>query len=212
MYTGIAVTLIFLIICVAAMYMYSVSIKASDEKDEVCMSKAMYDKLTSAPTVVYKEKVVNVPIVYPSHDTADVVENRDRRVVEDDLYPAVNRTSAHLFRDFHVHKDVFNIPTQHGSDTYRLVGYLKNDSDPNGTWKLFGRDKDRNRGEFYIIPTNNINDIKIQITDSVISGREKLRSLDTIPDTLTFNSPLLSKTPYTFVELPKGDLTDLRYA
>ena len=204
------------LLCVGAYLMMNTSSpsetntnQSKGKADEmVCMTKTTYDRLSQSPKVVYKEKIVHTPIV---HAATDVVDHRDRKVLHDELYPAVNRTSAHLFRDFHLHKDIFNIPTQPGSDTYRLVGYLKNDSDPNGTWKLFGRDKDRNQGEYYMIPTNHINDIKIQVTDSIISGRDRLRSLDTIPDTISFNSPLLAKTPYTFVELPKGDLKDLRY-
>ena len=213
-HTIATVVLIVAASCVAVyVYLFYPDVQPRDgTSNTVCMSKDAYDRLTASPKVVYKEKVVHVPVMEAvAPQAADIVEVRDRRVLHDDLYPGINRTSAGVFRDFHVHQDVFNIPTQPTNDRYRLVGYLKNDIDPTGTWKLFGRDKDRNRGEFYLTPTNNYNDIKIQITDSMVVGREKLRSLDTIPDTLTFNSPLLSNTPYTFVELPKGDLTDLRY-
>jgi hypothetical protein len=213
----IATTAVLVVVsCVALYVLYSYAFLPPDTSqtnmdNTVCMTKEAYDRLSASPKVVYKEKIVHVPVMEAAAAQADVVETRDRRVLYDELYPGVNRTSAGVFRDFHVHQDVFNIPTQPVNDTYRLVGYLKNDSDQQGTWKLFGRDKDRNRGEFYITPTNNYNDIKIQITDNMVVGREKLRSMDTIPDSLTFNSPLLSNSPYTFVELPKGDLKDLRY-
>ena len=208
-YIGITAVSIFVVFGICYIFITDHNNHNKNKKDDVvCMSKAAYETMIRQPRVVYQERVV--PVVLPTK-TTDVVEERDRKVVNDDLYPALNRTSANLFRDFHVYQDVFNIPTQPTRDTYRLIGYLKNDQDSNGTWKLFGRDKDRNRGEFYIVPTNNYNDIKIQLTDNIVSSREKLRSLDTIPDSVTFNSPLLEKSPYTFIELPKGDLSDLRY-
>jgi hypothetical protein len=49
-------------------------------------------------------------------------------------------------------------------------------------------------------------DLKIQITDDIVKGNEKLRSVDTLPNELTFESPLLAKTPYTVSELPKENL------
>jgi hypothetical protein len=76
---------------------------------------------------------------------------------------------------------------------------------------LFARQLDRNRADFYAVPANGYGDIKVPITNDMIVGRDKLRDVYTIPDTMTFSSPLMESTPYTFVGLPKSDLQDLRY-
>jgi hypothetical protein len=91
------------------------------------------------------------------------------------------------------------------------VGYLTSkdatSSDSGGNnWKLFARQKDRHSAEFYIIPANNNYDIKVMLTDDVVKGT-RLRDTYTIPNELSFNNPLLNKTPYEFVEIPKTDFT-----
>lgn len=119
--------------------------------------------------------------------------DRDIRVLNDPLYPPLNRmvSSPHY-------------------DTFRLIGYLKSscetERDVGGnTWKLFGRMKDRRAGEFYISPANTTDDIKIPLTSDVILG-QRLSDIDTIPSELMFKSPLLNKCHYLFIELPRGHL------
>ena len=101
------------------------------------------------------------------------------------------------------------VPSNDTMDRYRIVGYLVS-SDENkdaggNNWKLFARQKDRHTSDFYIVPANNNYDIKIQLNDNVVVG-ERLRDVYTIPNTMTFNSPMLNKSPYEFVEIPKADL------
>jgi hypothetical protein len=84
------------------------------------------------------------------------------RVLNDPLYPAYNRTDRGTFEGImsETVKRNFNMPTQYYNDSYRLVGYLSNDDDEIGNWKIFGRQKDRNRGEFYMIPVNRNYEVK----------------------------------------------------
>ena len=170
--------------------------------DKVCIDKDRYVEMTSQPT----QTVVVEPssIVTPSY-----TRERDMRVLNDPLYPAFNRTDRGTFETVvdNTLKRNINIPTQYYNDSYRLVGYVSNPDDDTGRYKLFARQKDRNRADFYMIPVNKNYEMKIQITDKMTVG-DKLRDVDTLPEVMTFNSPLLSPTPYTFVELPKGDLTD----
>jgi hypothetical protein len=146
-----------------------------------------------------------------THDThvAADVRNRDMRVLYDPLYPAQDRSTIANYAG--IARRNFNLPTQSVDDTYRLVGYLANQSSVTPTWKLFARQLDRNRADFYAVPANGYGDIKVPITNDMIVGRDKLRDVYTIPDTMTFSSPLMESTPYTFVGLPKSDLQDLRY-
>lgn len=122
--------------------------------------------------------------------------NRDIRVLNDPLYPPLNRMVSTPYYD-----------------TFRLVGYLKsscdNERDAGGnTWKLFGRMKDRRMGEFYISPANTNDDIKIPLTSDVMMG-PRLSDIDTIPNELMFKSPLLNLCHYIFIELPRGQLDSM---
>jgi hypothetical protein len=137
---------------------------------------------------------------------------RDRKVLEDQLYPPLNRS------DNRTHTELVNnitnrnmyIRTNDINDTYRLVGYVTNNSDEkdtgNNNWKLFARQKDRNISEFYMKPTDNNNDVKVPITDDIVLG-DRLRDIYNIPKQLTFKSPMFNKDPYNVVEVPKADLS-----
>ena len=137
---------------------------------------------------------------------------RDRKVLEDQLYPPLNRS------DNRTHTELVNnitnrnmyIRTNDINDTYRLVGYVTNNSDEkdtgNNNWKLFARQKDRNISEFYMKPTDNNNDVKVPITDDIVIG-DRLRDIYNIPKQLTFKSPMFNKDPYNVVEVPKADLS-----
>ena len=137
---------------------------------------------------------------------------RDRKVLEDQLYPPLNRS------DNRTHTELVNnitnrnmyIRTNDINDTYRLVGYVTNNSDEkdtgNNNWKLFARQKDRNISEFYMKPTDNNNDVKVPITDDIVVG-DRLRDIYNIPNQLTFKSPMFNKDPYNVVEVPKADLS-----
>jgi hypothetical protein len=137
---------------------------------------------------------------------------RDRKVLHDPLYPPLNRS------DNKTHTELANnianrnmyIRTNDMGDTYRLVGYVTNNSDDkdvgNNNWKLFARQKDRHISEFYMKPTDNNNDVKVPITDDIIIG-DRLRDIYNIPQQITFKSPMFNKDPYNVVEVPKADLS-----
>lgn len=165
-------------------------------KDKVCLDAAHYE------TLLRQNKT---PVVPPNH-----TRQRDLKVLQDPLFPAYNRTDKTAYEGIveYTARHEFNVPTQSNHDTYRLIGYLVNDEDETSKkWKLFGKMKDRNRSDFYMMPVDRTQDMKIQLQDSMIVG-EKVRSLDTVPEEITFNTPLLAETPYKYIELPKGDFTD----
>ena len=150
-----------------------------------------------------------------THITLDTIGNtreRDLRVLNDPLYPAYNRTDSGTFNSVFENtlKRNINVPTQRYHDSYRLIGYLINNNDEIGRWKVFGKQRERNIGDFYMTPVDKTQDMKIQITDSIVMG-QKLKDIDNIPDELVFKTPLLAPTPYKFTELPKADLTDIAF-
>ena len=137
---------------------------------------------------------------------------RDRKVLNDPLYPPLNRsdnkTHAELANNI-ANRNMY-IRTNDMGDTYRLIGYVTNNSDDkdtgNNNWKLFARQKDRHISEFYMKPTDNNNDVKVPITDDIIVG-DRLRDIYNIPKQITFKSPMFNKEPYNVVEVPKADLS-----
>lgn len=163
-----------------------------DRIDKVCMTHSEYARLSQPPSL-------------PS------TSERDYRVIRDPLFPPLNRTDTvnHVSLEANIKNRNMYVPTNETGDTFRMVGYLASkdaSQDAGGNnWKLFARDKDRHTSEFYIVPSNNNYDIKIFLTPEVVKG-ERLRDLYTIPSRLTFDSPMLNKTPYEFVEIPKADL------
>jgi hypothetical protein len=164
------------------------------DSNKVCMTAAQFERLHEKKREVVVEHRVEM--------------DRDRRVLSDPLYPPLNRTDRSTYEGL---RKMLPVSTRPEFDTYRLLGYLRSTSsspepDTGGnTWKLFGRMKDRNQGDFYISPANNQDDIKIPLTPEVVKG-ERVRDVYTLPSQLSFNSPLLHGTPYVFAELPKSDL------
>lgn len=170
-------------------------------EDKVCMKISEFKKL-SVPQTSELPKKINL-----------IDDSRDRRVLNDPLYPALNRS------EFDVHnsvveqiqkKNLYNT-TQEFTDRFRLVAYITNqdsNKDSGGnTWKLMGRQKDKNRGEFFMVPANNNYDMKIMLNNDILAG-EKLRDIYTIPKELSFKTPLLNESPYEVTEIPMNDFTN----
>lgn len=181
------------------------SYKSDDDK--VCMSKHQYEAIAQAQERV-EHQGGRGRVTRGGFTRGGFTRERDLRVLQDPLYPALNRPdrgSFELVMENTARREI-NVPTRTYNDSYRLVGYLTNSDADIPKWKMFGRQKDRNRGDFYMVPVDRTQDMKVQITDSIIVG-DKVRDLDTIPTQISFNSPLLSSTPYMFTELPKADLS-----
>ena len=174
------------------------------EKDnaKICMTVDEYKNLLDNKT--------NIKMI-SEKSKEDTIE-RDRKVLDDDLYPPLNRgdTVSHTRLANNINNRKMYINTQETGDTYRLVAYVSSTSNMkdsgNNNWKLFARQKDRHTSDFYMIPTDNTNDLKVSITNDNVIGT-KLRDIYDIPQQITFNSPLLNKEPYNVVEVPKADLS-----
>jgi len=181
---------------------------------KVCLSQDEYSKLKDAPA---QTVIVHHP---PNMDIRQLPvqssTTRDRRVLDDPLYPPLNRTDAvtHDAVNVRVQNRNMYVPTNDLGDSYRLVGYLvSNDEEQDkggNSWKLFARQKDRHSSDFYMVPANKNYDIKISIKDDMVQGT-RLRDLYSIPNEISFNSPLLNKGPYEFIENPKTDYSSSQY-
>lgn len=183
--------------------------KDKDVDNKVCLSLPEYQKLLLQKSQPQQPLIIQQPIQQPPQQSS----TRDYRVLNDQLYPPLNRTDAQTHTAFTANIENRNmyVPTRDIKDNYRLVGYVINNTDNEkdaggNKWKLIAREKDRNTADFYMIPSDSRYDIKVAITDNIVTNG-RLRDIYTIPNSITFNSPLLNKTPYEFVEIPKTDYT-----
>jgi hypothetical protein len=145
--------------------------------------------------------------------------DRDLRVLQDPLYPALNRS------EYDIHNNVVSAidekqlyqSSQKYNDRFRLVAYVtstnsgSDEKDAGGNrWKLMGKTKSRNNADFFLVPVDKNYDMKLMLDNNIVVG-EKLRDIYTIPKQLSFKSPLLHTTPYDVVELPMTDFTQPYY-
>lgn len=163
--------------------------------------------------------VLSCPIPTKTYEVITPLEqapNRDRKVLDDPLYPPLARTDEQTFNSVvrEVNQgNLYQNPVD-SLDSFRLVGYLSStDSvkDAGGNnWKLMARMKDRQHGEYYIIPANNNIDLKIPLTPDIVVS-ERLKDVYTLPKEMRFRSPMLNDGVYQYTEIPKTDFSSPRY-
>ena len=113
----------------------------------------------------------------------DPISTRDRAANSDPLYPPLNRMPRRDIQE----------------DTFRFIGYLVNSEDKEDTWKLYGREKQRGQGDFYVTSANKNMDMKITITQEMTQGGQRLRDIWDIPNELKIKHPMFSEHPYQVV-------------
>tara|TARA_B100001758_G_scaffold247074_1_gene263786 strand:- start:5994 stop:6638 length:645 start_codon:yes stop_codon:yes gene_type:complete len=202
--TYITFFICFLIVFILLLTLLYFFTNSNSRNNRICLTIDQYNNLLSNTTQI-------IPEPQPIYDKTDTIK-RDHKVLDDDLYPPLNRsdTNTHTQLANNIINRNMYVKTNNIDDTFRLVGYVTNNAtetdNGNNSWKLFGRQKDRHSSEFYMTPTNSNNDLKIPLTRDIIVN-DKLDDIYSIPNTLTFNSPLLNKEPYNVVEVPKADLS-----
>jgi len=136
----------------------------------------------------------------------DPVMQRDKRVLEDPLYPPMARQGADNTRALMQEPRLHPSRATDSFDSYRLVGYLVSQEDRNDTWKLFAREKypRRSDADFYVSSANRNMETKLPLPPDSTSPR--LRDLYALPDYVQINQPLFDKHPYAVVQLPPPNL------
>lgn len=219
MFYEITVVIIAFLLIIISLIVYIIFSSADSKVSGAATKPAPFPASVSGPEASNKICLsiddYNVLLDKANHNkqaARDETVIRDRKVLNDPLYPPLNRsdnkTHAELANNI-ANRNMY-IRTNDMGDTYRLVGYVTNNSDDkdtgNNNWKLFARQKDRHISEFYMKPTDNNNDVKVPITDDIIVG-DRLRDIYNIPRQITFKSPMFNKDPYNVVEVPKADLS-----
>lgn len=153
-----------------------------------------------------KEKEISPPALSEQQPINVNVDQRDRMVLQDPLYPPYNRSTT--ANTYNYATNLIPFTSRDNSDGFRLVGYLVDQEDRSDTWKLFAREKYRGgRSEFYVSPSNRENDVKVFLSNDNVVGQQKFRDIYDIPDQVSINHPMFSNHSYTVVELPKSDFS-----
>lgn len=158
---------------------------------------SMYEPLlgSTSDNVLY-QNVRPVELPRPLNTIAisnDFIRRRDNAVINDPLYPPLNRSSV----DPH--------------DNYRLVGYLVGEESTSDSWQLYGRKVNNTRSQFYARPTDKNIDLKIQLEDNMMPSRDRIRDLDNLPESVTLDHPLFTSGSYKITENPRTDFNSLYF-
>lgn len=149
--------------------------------------------------------ITSVPII-------DNVEARDRRVLDDPLYPTYGRTERPLFDMLVKNRQsgLFNMQTRGSSDTPRAMGLARNDR-TGQIYHLMGKQSysGSNKGEFYLVNTDRTNNLKIDLIDR--SGKQIIKNYWDIPEKLTINDGIFEGNTFTIQEIKKPDLYSNQY-
>ena len=153
-----------------------------------------------------KEKAKICPVQQTCHIVKEVQvkESRDNAVLNDPLYPPLNRSARDV--------PIPPMPRNRNTDSFRLVGYLVDQSDKNYSWKIFAMEKYKGgRSQFYATPTNRDIDMKVFLSNDIIVGRDKFIDLYNLPDKVNIQHPMFSKGTYDVVQLPMSDFSTNYY-
>jgi hypothetical protein len=157
---------------------------------------------TIASTSVATHSDVHHP-VYPVVQV-DPVTLRDNAVMDDVLYPPLNRTDRPNIDMLVNNPAIVGHPTRGSPDTYRPLALAK-DTISNETYYLMGREKYRgsSQGEFYLVPTDKQNRLKIQLLDE--RGNQLIKDIYGIPDQVTIKTGIFKDKVIALEELKKTD-------
>jgi hypothetical protein len=197
------VILILMVIAVLAILIWKIQVPAAAAAPAA--TAGAVERVATCPDnmVCIPKETYNLSSVY----------QRDRAVIADELMPPRNRTDTMNHARFQqgVKNRDYGQPTRSdGYDSYRLVGYLQPQNIEPGTrpdtWKLFARQKDRNRSDFYVSSADRNIDVKIPLSDSMMT-EERLTDAMSLPNEVTIQHPMLTSKDYQVIELPKTDIS-----
>jgi hypothetical protein len=217
-YKGLSITLGVLLITLSCFFVWFVFRKKYNNLIGNCTF------VDNNQLLVIKQPVTqthNVHVVEQSQQTditetttpalnVDKVQMRDERVLYDPLYPPLNRSNVDTTSRYIA--SIRPTATRDSSDTYRIIGYLVDEEDKNETWKLYAREQHRGgRADFYATPANRNYDVKVSLDNNVITSKDKFRDMYSIPDQVSINHPMFTRSSYKVVELPKTDFESNYY-
>ena len=144
-----------------------------------------------------------------SEPVPDIVNIRDINTVENPLYPLYGRTERPII-DMLMTNKMFNYRTRGSEDTYHPVASAKERGTEN-IYYLMGRQRYQgsSQGDFYLIPTDTNNRLKINLTDR--SGNQILKDIYNVPDVLKINYGIFNGKTFDIEQLKNTDLISPYY-
>jgi len=146
-------------------------------------------------------KVIIKQQVQPS----DNIDNRDFKVIEDKLYPLLNRTERPI-ADSIYNNPYFNYPTRWNQDNFRAMAIVRNIQN-NDVYYLMGRQKysGSNQGEFYLISPDRDKGLKIPLSSD--PSDRVIKDYYSLPDEITIKSGVFQGMTFKVQELKNSDLS-----
>jgi hypothetical protein len=202
--------------------------KSEDDNRYYDLKSELNDKVQKLNAIIEEKQTVQVSadgnltktqkmenrniIMMPSQPTPtltptlaiDPVNGRDHAVINDALYPPLARTDRPTIDLAMANPAITGYPTRGSPDTFRPLALAK-DKTSGETYYLMGREKYRgsSQGEFYMIPTDKQNRLKIQLLDD--RGNQLIRDIYSIPDEIKIKTGIFKDKEYQVEELKKTE-------
>lgn len=211
-------SLILVLVVVIISFFLLIRQKSEDDTRYYDLKTELHDKINKLNNIVEEKQTVQVSadgnmtrpihveniIKMPSRPSIDQVNNRDNAVINDALYPPFARTDRPTVDMILANPTITGYPTRGSPDTYRPLALAK-DKISGDTYYLMGREKYRgsSQGEFYMIPTDKQNRLKIQLLDD--RGNQLIRDIYSLPDEIKIKTGIFKDKEYMIEELKKTD-------
>lgn len=147
------------------------------------------------------------PVIVP-----DFINQRDVNVIDNPLYPILNRAERPISDMILANNQFLNFSTRGSPDTYRPMAIAKKVGEvPTELYYLMGRQKYQgsSQGEFYLTSMNKDKNIKIPINRDNTNPR--LNDYYNLPTTLEITSGIFANDIFQIQELPTSDLSSGYY-
>lgn len=163
-------------------------------------------RINELTKIINENKKTDVRVI-SSPPMKDIVGERDERVIADPLFPPYARMVRPIMDNVVYNSGTyFNNATRGSPDTYRQIGIAK-DKVTNETYFLMGRQKysGSSQGEFYLMPTDRQNQLKVQLLNS--SGNQLIKDIYDIPTEITIPTGIFQNKQFQIEELQKSDFS-----
>lgn len=206
---------IVLIVVIITSYIYFMYKNSENEQKYFNLKSELDTKINKLNTVIEEKPTVQVQAIVTENKSEiqpknqyliDPVNARDNAVVDNILYPPLNRMDRPNIDLALANPAIMGYPTRGSPDTYRPLALAK-DTITNDTYYLMGRGKYRgsSAGEFYLIPTDKQNRLKIQLLDD--KGKQLIKDIYALPDLITIKTGIFKDKEFQIEELKQTDFS-----
>lgn len=200
--------MLLVLILIFSLY-YNFNNKSTNETKYFDIGNELNKKIDSLHNIISNTSQ-QLPSIPPPPPPVDIVNMRDRQVVNDELYPLYGRTERPVFDMLLSNQTMFNSSSRGSPDTFRPVGLAK-DKETGETYYLMGRQQyyGSSNGNFYLSSTNALNKLKINLVDR--RNMPLIRDIYNIPDQIKIETGIFHGKEFEVEELKNANLTSSYY-